>query len=331
MVFKKSAARTAWESLARIWVSLVVHVVYPSTVFLTLLWAGAKADLEHEKVLIAYIALCVYVALLIALNAHYTLRYARKARYAEAMVSVHAAIHCIRDAGWYLDKCIWKEEKYSDDHLKDMLRPCTDAVAQAFSLVTGKTNRVFIKRLCSVEGQGVEGNYLETFCRDSVSAAANRDMDRNEGYQHTIYKNTAFRHIISRGQRYFFSNDVLAMNDYESTFQELFPDKKLPYRARIVFPIRYVRTEREMAPNIDANTKEEGRKSVMKAKIVTAGFLGVDTKSPNAYEEAGDVELGLAIADALFPILKRSWVIQGMIPSVDGEAHDAMPIPAAEK
>jgi hypothetical protein len=103
-------------------------------------------------------------------------------------------------------------------------------------------------------------------------------------------------------------------------------DGKLPYRARILLPIRYTRTEAEMNQAQTASQLQSGHR---KGQVVTAGFLGVDTDSPGLYDEMCDVQLGLIVADALFPVLKRSWLAEDatLRRSKQGPTTDAPRLP----
>jgi hypothetical protein len=140
-------AREVWQSVTRMWVVYVVHVVYPSLGVVGFIWGGAKAGANDPRVLASYIALCVYVLLLMATTAYIAAKFSRKARYAQATSCIHAAIHRLRDANWYLERCISGEVSYEKAHLQKLLQPCLGSVAKAFTLVSSSTNRACIKVL----------------------------------------------------------------------------------------------------------------------------------------------------------------------------------------
>ena len=322
MEISKRKIRAAAQAMSRVWILWVVHTVYPSMYFITVLWIGFKSDLEREdaKILIADVSICLYVVLLLAALVYYMIIYAPKARYADAMSLLHAAAHAARDANWYLDQCILGEDEYSRAELGKKLGPCVEAVAQAFTIVTGTRNRSYIKLLCGDEGQEAL-NYIQTFVRDSITTTDRQvqERDKDESNNHNVYKNTAYAAILEDGDRYFFSNDIRKMpKGYRSSSQK--QHGQLPYKSRILLPIRYVRTASEMTQGQSDSQLKSGPR---RGKVVTAGFLGVDTNSPGVYDEACDVELGLMVADVLFPVLKRSWIAEELMQRGKTEAPTA--------
>jgi hypothetical protein len=117
-----------------------------------------------------------------------------------------------------------------------------------------------------------------------------------------VHKNTSYHEVLSGGKDFFFSNNLPKLGDlYLNTSKELCPDGKLSYKACIVLPIRYTRTEDEVGD------------SASESKVLTLGFLAVDTNCVDAYDELYDIELGGIVADALFPVLWRSEIAKDIL------------------
>lgn len=314
--------------------SWLAHIVYPTLLVCYVFFVGLKVNSDDPRILVSYISLCAYVLFLLVqlwwLNTESERKTreaearheakmretetrndqrmreldtcheqnARNARYAEAMSCVHGAIHRVRDATRYLDRCIAGEVDYEVADLKDLLKPCMDSVAKAFTVVSGTSNRASIKLLDGPEEHHVV-DHVRTFCRDSVSARDFFDRDKDEGHRHKVNGNTAYHEILYGHKPYFFENDLQSLGGHYHTTQ--YPDGKLPHRARIVLPIQYVRTDLEM------------RAAPSQPKILTLGFLSVNANATNVYREPYDVELGLAIADALFSVLKRAELAHDLL------------------
>ena len=314
---------------------VVAHVLYPTLIFCYVFIEGIKVNPDDSRIFVSYVCLCIYVLVLLGLvwwttaqseqklreaeaRSEQKLREAgaqneentRNARYAQAVKHIHGATHRVRDASRYLDRCLAGEVDYESATLKDLLKPCMDSVSRAFTVVTGVSNRASIKLLSPRDSDGVKEldssrdidssqehlvNHVRTFCRDSVSATDFFDMDKEERDQHKVNANTAYHEILYCNKVYFLSNNVQAMGDhYHSTG---YPNGKLPYKARIVLPIRYVLTDREMHSPVSSESR-----------IIMVGFLSVNANEIDVYREPYDVELGLAIADALFSVLKRAKI-----------------------
>jgi hypothetical protein len=226
----------------------------------------------------------------------------KKARYAEANKMLHEAMHASRDAYRYLVWCNDDSKKtvqFNEETFRAKLQQCLTAMAGAFSLVTGVSCRTCIKTL-GLNKDTAEGIFVTTLARDGISAKKCEDKDCQEGKQHWLLKNTDFRLIFYKRIRYFFCGNLPNENNYENTklangvwinkgdgSVEPWP---LDYKACIVWPIRYVYARSE----IDESNKNDQD---------LYGFLTVDSSSRNTFDRRYDVEMGAAIADALFSVL----------------------------
>lgn len=267
-----------------------LHVAYGLVVVISLFYAGAS-EAKDVRVLIAYIAVFVYVLVLLLFLGYFIVSYSRKARYSEAMYCIHSAIHQIRDAHSYLEHCRKAPVEYEGAKFEQMLRAVLDSVAQAFDIVSAVGNRACIKVLAGSSGR----EFARTLCRDSASHERHKDDDKQEKEKHLIDLNTDF-HLLAKGEgRYFLSNDLRRYPFYMNT--SLGPDVhkaitwSLPYVSSLVFPIRL--------------TKDASGSGVKGIKVL--GFLAVDSAARGAYTERYDVEMGAIVADGLFPLLEL-WV-----------------------
>ena len=170
----------------------------------------------------------------------------------------------------------------------------------AFSMVAGARCRMSIKLLgrdddAAEKGEG--GFFVSTFARDALSHAVCKEQDEREGHDHSVSENTDFRLILRRQRDYYFNGDVSETRDYENSRLKN-PQVnsqgswQLPYKATIVWPIRYVLTRSETEVAQGAQFRDQD----------LYGFLTVDCNARNVFEERYDVQLGAALADSLFAV-----------------------------
>ncbi|WP_183361148.1 hypothetical protein [Geomonas limicola] len=245
------------------------------------------------KEVILLIALLVYFFVLLIVVIFFSVTNGKKARYAEALACMHEAIHQSRDIYHRLDWALNKKIHYEHHEFKnDLVRVLTSAV-QAFNLSTGVKCRLCIK-VVGIKDNAPEAHYssyfVTTLARDGVSNEQCLASDKREGQSHLISDNTDFNLIIKRVRSYFFSNDVLNLENYENSSFQLKPENK-KYRSTIVWPIRYVYCENE-----HHGCCREGKDQDI------YGFLAVDSNSRQTFSERYDTQLGLILADALFSI-----------------------------
>ena len=287
----------AWRVMARLWTHFLAEVLYPTLLVIYLIGVGLHANKDDPRVFVAYVGLFVYVLLLLIQVWYLTYKYGRDSRYAGAVSSIQQAALRARDAAAYLEQCNDGDAKYEVAELKSLLTPCMDAVAQAYSIVTGTRNRACIKLFGGVKGESEPSlDHVRTFCRDSLSTKDAFDVDKQERDLHKVRKNSSYEEILYNGQQYFFCNDWRRLGKlYKNSSKGRYPkNQELPYKAHITLPIRSPKTYAA-----DTSNQEED--------VSTLGFLGIDTDTPDRYREPRDVELGMIIANALYVVLKRSW------------------------
>ncbi|MGZ3236772.1 MAG: hypothetical protein ACXU8A_05280, partial [Burkholderiaceae bacterium] len=261
------------------------------------------SESKDLKILIAYIAVFVYVLVLMGLLAYFIISYSRKARYAEAMYCIHSAIHQIRDINIYLAHCLQAPIQYEAAHFEHRFCSVLNSVAQAFDIATAVSNRVCVKLIGGPKGS----EYAKTLSRDSASRIQSEKKDKAKAETHLINKNTDFHLIVSNELRYFCENNLRKYPNYCNT--SLDPTNghsgswSLPYSACLVFPIRFTTVEKS-----DDGQAED--------RISILGFLAIDSAARGVYEKRYDVEMGAIIADTLVSVL-QTWSI------VDAKAKTA--------
>lgn len=281
----KDAGRALRESWSH-W----IHALYAVLVIGSVVAAdAAKSDTRGT---IAYSFLFIYVLVLLALLLFFINAYSRKARYAEAMHCLHKVNHCTRDLQAYLDRCGRTPAAYDKDHFDAALTEILTHINTAFSIVTATTNRTCVKLLAGPAND----QFLKTLRRDLASAIECKKADLNEGEEHKVSKNTEYQEIIASGEGLYYCEDLRKLNPgYRSTN---LPGGKLgaqkwnyPYVAILIIPIR-----RFLAENEIWNMEPVSR-------IMTLGYLTIDSRARGAYNKRYDPDMAKAIADSLFFVL----------------------------
>jgi len=278
------------------------HTIYATIVITTATGAlytqktgGDSADFTTSLLLIFFL---VYFVILLLFLILFTFKYSRKARYSEATKCVHNALHISRNAYHYLDWCnspVKDSVHFDNERFNKYMTDALSSACMAFTLVTGVRCRTSIKVIGQTADQQL---YVTTLARDTVSSNECAHKDRNESPEkHLILSNTDFHLIMQDMLPYFFSNDLPNYPNYSNTsINDYAPSKgskwTLPYKSTIVFPIRYVWTKEEVSNFAVDN--EKNNKDIY-------GFLTVDCSSKEVFESY-DVDMGAALADALFPI-----------------------------
>jgi hypothetical protein len=216
----------------------------------------------------------IYFVILAFLLAWREYVFSRKARYAEAMNSLHNVQHSLRDA--FVD--IINKDKES---VFSNIQSCLNQFSKAFSIITGVSCRACIKTIIK------KGNnfYVETFARsDTQYNKKDDDLDR-------IDKNTDFTLLFDYENHFFFSNNLDNEKAYinshwprtDSEIRRFVKNKEYDYIATIVWPIR-------------------GKTTSKKPEII--GFLCIDSKTRGVFNRRYDKDVGALVADALYSILR---------------------------
>lgn len=312
-MFNQMKLYAVWRVFARRWTHFLAEFLYPTILVVYLLGVGFHASEDDPRVFVAYVGVFVYVLVLLAQLAYLTHKYEHDSRYAGAVSCIQKAVLSARVAATYLEQCNDGDADYEVARVQLLLMPCMDAVAQAYSIVTGTQNRACIKLFGGEKGK-LEPDHVRTFCRDSVSTKECHDLDQKERDCHKIQKNSSYEEILYNGKPYFFCNDLRRLEPlYKNSSKDRYPNKELPYKACITVPIR--------APKDQTDGSSDSEQD-----FSTLGFLGVDTNTPNRYGEPRDIELGRIVADMLYVVLKRSWEAAWAKRKKDGERVAQLPV-----
>jgi hypothetical protein len=226
-------------------------------------------------------------------------------RYAQAIFYLHYINHILRDH-------VAQVARGKSPQLDALLEDIVDATAHCFSVLIGRRCRCTMKEVRS-------DRTIVTVVRDRITATHSPDTSRQE---HRIEENTDFENLwLGRGGciRFFLCNNLVALwknhNYKNSSFKQTGDPEivsfmgvqwrvrwPLPYKASIVWPIRYVPDERRW-PALD-----EATLSSMPAeqRPFVWGFLCIDSKAMGVFDEIHAPELGASIADAIFTLLQAS-------------------------
>jgi hypothetical protein len=268
----------------------------------------------HPDARIAIIFLSVFVILVSAAAVWQEYRYARKARYAEALgyiAQVFTAVNARRS-----------EQMSNVEEVTDLCRIVLNRLGRIFSLVTGTRCSTCIKVV--VVRDGSERPQVATLCRDDTSIeretgrspieAWMSDLEDPNAVQHWIEENTDFAEVFRRAgtpQLAYISNDLTAEPFYWNTSFKVYGEPKrtripflrsltwpLPYRSTVVVPIG-------------------GRDNYRQYKL--SGYLCVDSGSRYAFSRRYDVPLLTAAGENLNDLVTRYCeLVDGMM-SQDGD------------
>jgi hypothetical protein len=221
-------------------------------------------------------------------------------RYAQSTYFVHYINHIIRDQIAAIEA--GKSAKIPEVLLKDIV----DAVANCFSILVGKRCRCCIQEIKS-------NSDVVTVVRDSITSTQSANTDSKP---HNIEDNTDYSNIwYGRNgcPRYFISTDLEKLwsaGKYRNSSFQVYGEPEtisflgftfvkkwtLPYKATIVWPIRYMPEAAKWPVQDLGSLPSEKRPFVW-------GFLCIDCRSRNTFDFIYSPELGAAFADAIFTLL----------------------------
>lgn len=250
-----------------------------------------REDIQTYILLVELTLLCLGLLLYLWVTSRKKLH-----RFAQASFFVHYVSHLIRDE-------IAAAEAGKSTDLQAILQDIVDAVAGCFSILTARRARCCIQEI-------KEGGSTLLIVRDSLTQSQSPMPSK----PCSIEDNTDFKDIwYGACQRYFVSRNLVQLwrtNQYRnSSFEQRGEPETfsllgmtwvtkwtLPYKATIVWPIRYV-PEGATWPALNPHPSGGD-----KAPFVY-GFLCVDWGARNTFEETFCPELGAAFADAIFTLL----------------------------
>ncbi len=301
-----------------------LHHLYVFGAFASVIYVITKDSNESSGPMGIYylVAVSVYLLIILILLIANTILNSKKVRYAEAIHSQHQAIHLSRNTYRYLDCCHRTDHKvqFSKAHFTSLIEGVLTAANSAFEISSGVKCRTSIKligALKGTDGSSLDHMYVSTLARDAVSKK-NREMyDKSEGTKHILSKNSDFSILASMKQPYFFNGDISKLDLYENTSNGESHGgsiAKLSYNSAIVFPIRYVMTR-------DDIELEPGNGGALGDQVLY-GFFTVDSLPRNSFSERYDIQLGGAMADALFPVLDMYRKVRALETSLQSTQKD---------
>jgi hypothetical protein len=201
----------------------------------------------------------------------------RESKYGNAIILlkvIFAKIHGLRRKG-----------DFSDDDLMKTLRFLCNQLHEFFSKKAMCDCCVSIK--VPVRGSITEKASVQNLCRDSNHT--DRDTDEYKSVDHTIIGNTPYRKIVNNvlrknGNYHYLNNNIPNTKDYDNTSKEAYKNGVLPYKSEIVVPI--------MSFGADNN-------------FDILGFLCVDCKKENAFDEKYDPLMLEGIVDGIYDLFVK--------------------------
>ncbi|MDD5063909.1 MAG: hypothetical protein PHQ35_04005 [Phycisphaerae bacterium] len=290
--------RYPWESI-----NLIASVITISLFFLATT-KTTNPEFWHVIILLVYLAAAIIFAFI------QSLRYARKARYADAIRIFHPIAHILRDAMYHINTM---NESEFGITLKNIL----SALTSGFEIVTGTKVRACIK-LLKVDGgiaglQGLdidhrrEKIYAELFVHDSNSDWPNKNYSTYPNDKDRLSCNSAFCSLFRGDCNFYLENNIPRAYRYRAYENSSFTTYGkgiqgsrswvLPYRSTILWPIRKLLKPTESTPH---------RKTLIETHDVL-GFLCVDSASRNIWTSRYDAEIGAAVADLLYLFMDK-WL-----------------------
>jgi len=269
--------------------------------FLVMTLRAPRPEFWYVLVLLAYVA--VAVTLLIVQS----VRYARKARYAEAIRAFHPIAHIMRDAQYHV-----KDMGESD--FKITLEKVLSAFAVATAILTGTKTRACVKllrvdggvdRLLEVDDTSRRSDliYADLYVRDGHSVWPSKHYTEYPLDKDRLSKNSAFCSLLRGDADYYFENNIpraYKSHRYESSSFTTYcqgqtgrPGWVLPYRSTILWPIRKLVLE----------DQGEVHRERLIDKHDLLGFLCIDSPSRNVWTSRYDGQIGAAVADFLYAFM----------------------------
>jgi hypothetical protein len=279
-VFTGDTQTKLWGNLSIL--AVLVTIITPLVVLITFLISHATSI--PATILSVYA--CFLISTLLFMLIRQEVRYRREIRYAPAMVPLRKTFVSLADASWTLLEGDGSEESFLL-HLRESLR----FLAEAFSLITNETCRASIKMTSASAIGDAPGRALDvevvTLCRNTEEdEAPHLERDR-------IGNNTDFRQIFTENDAYFFCNNLPAQlnKGYQNSHWDahIIQTNAFDYKATIVWPI--------------ARSRRIDRRAPEQREII--GFLCVDTRATDVFNETYDVPLGAAFSQALHLTLLR--------------------------
>jgi hypothetical protein len=244
-------------------------------------------------------------------------------RYAQSVFFMHYINHVVRDE-------IASMETGQAASVEAILQDIVNAVANCFSILTGRRCRCCIQEI-------LPGSKVSTFVRDTITSKQSANTESHSIEDNTDYSNIWYgrngcpRFFICRNLVKLWSSGQYRNSSF-ATYGEpqtmsfwVFSSVRkwtLPYKATIVWPIRYV-PEGSKWPAFKLQELPVDKRPFV------WGFLCIDCGSRNTFDQTYGPELGAAFADAVFTYLQAvSRKVNPSSPISDHERDNLLEAPA---
>lgn len=273
-------------------------------------WLGIpEANLAWVDRLVMYIG---FLLLILAFLWH-ELRTVRSRRYAKIQQHLHSIMHTIRDQHTVLD-AIDEERAEFETHeylIRSNIAKVLDQFAFSFSMLTGTNCRTSIKLIFLDEGETSNEPYVSTYVRDQISSQSegDRDTKRRDGGMDAIRDNTDFKVILKNGKRWFSANNLPTLSNYENTSDPGLMDRHLGFIESILNHVKPVKWNLPYTSTFVWPIQKRLLDEVDGTEFAILGFLTVDSPSRRVFNEKHDAFFGAAVADTLFPLVRRMQLL----------------------
>lgn len=221
-------------------------------------------------------------------------RLRRNSGFAEAMPHLHSAAAALRDAALVRIRRD-RQEGQLGEFLVQIFQ-FLNAVASAFEAVTGTPCRVTLKQVVIDDGPL------------SVQDLSRSGGGRIRRGRDLVEENTDFEVLVKGDADWFLCNDLPTRwraGQYKNSHWQATPGFEPPYRSTLVLPV-------DKAFDAPLDVAFDGQElGELDAASSLLGFLCIDTRGTDAFDEATDVALGAALADSLYHVLRPYLTYQG--------------------
>ena len=210
-------------------------------------------------------------------------RYARKARYAEALHNLHAFARHMTNG-------------FDRHNVEIALHKAVAEISEAFTLITGTRVAACLKKVIWVEN--VNRCKVEDLCRDPKSVDRTDKIRKGKDgtvINHWVDINTAFKRTWieegrPQGSGYYLSNNLASEHQYDNTSFQAYGEPvstwsgrrwTLPYESTLVVPV--VVHERD--------------------KAVVLGYIALDSSSRHVFDARYDVPFLRIVSEFIGPAL----------------------------
>ena len=282
---------------------------------------GLIASLIYFKQEIISIIYTIFLVFLVSVLIIYSIwrEFSKNHMYAQAIFYCHYINHIIRDF-------FGEFENLKENNLEEKITDILSAITECYSLITGKQCRTTLR-----EFQEDKTIKIRARCRKSKIYSRNTDYEERT---FPLKENLPYYNLWygkSGCYRYYFCNNIIrAYKEHKftsSAFEKYgkpyvsnllgisrVSNWKLPYRSVIITPIRFL---------AKYTPPEESKQGVIPAEWNYWGFLSIDCKSKNVFDERFATELGLAFSDLLYVLFNNAYFMKKNEETEINETNDS--------